>query len=209
MRKHLGFLSKQDEDHMVGAKEELEDQEKEAPISTETSMKKEVVEAYEPKNPYPQRILEVTKEHANSLPKEAMQDLTKEKEEINQENESESCMMDDFFEALPQEVLDKGNTPNITQQPSLDIKEVKATIKSTKKRIVTKIRRTISMKKKRSTINNSTPTPTSKANQANNKRKLAGKRPKQGTLTYFSFSLSFFLLTNWKKRKKVMNNMSS
>jgi len=86
-----------------------------------------------------------------------------------------------------QEVLDKEDTPTISQHPSYENKEVKAINKSTKKRIVTKEQRTICMKNKRSTANNPTPTPTSKANQENNKRKLAGRLSKQGTSTYSSF----------------------
>ncbi|KAL4391182.1 hypothetical protein AHAS_Ahas03G0219500 [Arachis hypogaea] len=68
---------------------------------------------------------------------------------------------------------------------------------STKKKMVTKKRRTISMKKKRSNKSYPTPTPTSKFPQANNKRKLAGERhSKQGALTGSSFLLRSFLLTN-------------
>ncbi|KAL4344297.1 hypothetical protein AHAS_Ahas11G0164300 [Arachis hypogaea] len=65
------------------------------------------------------------------------------------------------------------------------------------------------MKKKRSTKSNSTPIPTSNFTQDNNKRKLARRHSKQGTLTGSSFLLRSFLLTNWKKWKKVENNMSS
>ncbi|KAL4287436.1 hypothetical protein AHAS_Ahas19G0186000 [Arachis hypogaea] len=61
---------------------------------------------------------------------------------------------------------------------------------------MTKIPRTTFMKKKRSTANNPNSTPTSKANQANNKRKLVGKKPRQGTLTESSLLLRSFLLTN-------------
>ncbi|KAL4287633.1 hypothetical protein AHAS_Ahas19G0205700 [Arachis hypogaea] len=142
-----------------------------------------------------------------------MQDPTKEREEINQGSsysyEIESCMEEDLSESSIQEVLDEEDTPTITQHPSLEIKEVKAIKKSTKKRIMTKERRTISMKKKMSIKSNRTPTPISKVNQANNKRKLAGRRSKQGTSIYSSSPLKSFLLTNWKKRKKFKNQMSS
>ncbi|KAL4287601.1 hypothetical protein AHAS_Ahas19G0202500 [Arachis hypogaea] len=57
IRKHLGLLSKEDEDQFLGVKDEVEEQEKEATVSSETSMKKDVVEVYEPRIPYPQRLL--------------------------------------------------------------------------------------------------------------------------------------------------------
>ena len=45
----------------------------------------------------------------------------------------------------------------------------------------------------------------SKINQAICKRKLAEERPRQGTVAETSPPLKSFLLTNWKKRKKVKN----
>ncbi|KAL4294006.1 hypothetical protein AHAS_Ahas18G0184900 [Arachis hypogaea] len=141
-----------------------------------------------------------------------MQQHIEEREEVNQgcphSIETESCIEGEFIELPIQEVLDEKDAPTITQQPRLEIKEVKAINKSTKKRMVTKKRRTISVKK-RGSKNNLTPAPTSKFTQANNKRKLVGMYSKQGTLTGSSFLLRSFLLTNWKKRKKVENNMSS
>ncbi|KAL4328158.1 hypothetical protein AHAS_Ahas13G0172300 [Arachis hypogaea] len=62
---------------------------------------------------------------------------------------------------------------------------------------------------RRSTANNPPPDPASKINQANFTRKLVERRPRQGTITETSPLLESFLLTNWKKRKKVKNNMSS
>jgi len=176
--------------------------------------KEEVVRVYKPKAPDPQRLLGVTKEHANSLPKDSIQHHVEEKEEVNQgsphSNETESCIEGEFIEPPIQEVLNEENAPTIIQYPNPEIKVVKAINKSTKKRMVTKKRRTISIKKKMSTKSHHTPTPTSKFTQANNKRKLAGERhSKQGALTGFSFLLRSFFLTNWKKRKKFMNNMSS
>ena len=116
-------------------------------------------------------------------------------------------MDEGLIEPVSQKALDEDKTLIITQPPSLDIQEVKATNKNTEKRIVTKIPRTTF--KKRSTANNPTPDPASKLNQAINKRKLAEERPKQGTIAESSPPLRSFLLTNWKKRKKVENNMSS
>ena len=176
--------------------------------------KEEVVRIYKPKAPYPQRLLVVTKEHANSLPKDSIQHHVEEREGVNQRsphsNETESCIEGEFIEPPIQEVLDEEDAPTIIQHPSPEIKVVKAINKSTKKRMVTKKRRTIFMKKKRSTKSHPTLTPTSKFTQANNKRRLAGERhSKQGALTSSSFLLRSFLLTNWKKRKKVANNMSS
>ncbi|KAL4394558.1 hypothetical protein AHAS_Ahas02G0164000 [Arachis hypogaea] len=76
-----------------------------------------------------------------------------------------------------QEVLDEEDIPTIPQHLNVKNKEVKAFNKSTKERMVTKKRRIISMNK-RSTTNNPTPTPTSKATQANNKKKLARRHSK-------------------------------
>ncbi|XP_057758680.1 uncharacterized protein LOC130979289 [Arachis stenosperma] len=113
---------------MFSVKEELEEQEKEAPIPSKIPMKNEVV-----------------------------------REENNQgsphSNEVESCMEDDLIEPSIQEVLDEEDTPTITQHLSLEIKEVKAINKNIQRRIVTKKQKTTSMKKRRSTKSNPTPTP--------------------------------------------------
>ena len=95
-------------------------------------------------------------------------------------------MKEELIEPPIQKAQDEDKTPIITQQPSLESKEVKATSKNT----------------------NSVPNPASKINQAICKRKLAEERPRQGTLAESSPPLRSFLLTNWKKRKKV-NNMST
>ena len=116
-------------------------------------------------------------------------------------------MKDKLIEPPMQEGFDEEITPKITQQPCLDIQKVKAINKSTKKRIVTKTPRTTFMR--RSTANNPPPDPASKINQAICKRKLAEERSRQGTVAESSPPLRSFLLTNWKKRKKVRNNMSS
>ena len=108
-------------------------------------------------------------------------------EEDNQERpnsrETERHMKDKLIEPPMQKALDEYKTPIITQQPSLEFKEVKATNKST----------------------NSVPNPASKINQAICKRKLAEEKPRQGTVAESSPPLRSFLLTNWKKRKKVKN----
>ncbi|KAL4350421.1 hypothetical protein AHAS_Ahas10G0140300 [Arachis hypogaea] len=88
----------------VGENEELEEQEKKALVPSEIRMKKEVVEAYEPRISYPQRLLDVTS--TKFLSNAPMQDLTKEREKINQENESDDCMVTDFIKPSLQEVLD-------------------------------------------------------------------------------------------------------
>ncbi|KAL4329590.1 hypothetical protein AHAS_Ahas13G0315300 [Arachis hypogaea] len=116
---------------------------------------------------------------------------------------------EELTEPSIQKALDEENTPIVTQPPRLGFKKVKVINKSTEKRIVTKLQRTIFMKKRRSTTSNPPPDPASKLNQAINKRKLAEERPRQWTLASSSLSLRSFLLTNWKKRKKVKNNMSS
>ncbi|KAL4276314.1 hypothetical protein AHAS_Ahas20G0194800 [Arachis hypogaea] len=142
-----------------------------------------------------------------------MENHVEEREEDNQRSphsiEAESYIEEGFIEPPIQEAFNKEDTPTNTQHSNLDIQEVKATNKSTEKRIVTKLQLTISRKKKRSTTSNPTPNPASMFNQANNKRKLAGKRLRQGILIDSSLSLRSFLLTDWKKRKKAMNNMSS
>ncbi|KAL4315965.1 hypothetical protein AHAS_Ahas15G0237800 [Arachis hypogaea] len=162
---------------MVGTREESEEQEKEALIPSETPIKKEeVVRVYKPKAPYPQRLVRVTKEYANSLPEDSMQHHEEEREEINQgcphSIETKSFIEGEFIEPPIQEALDEEDAPTIPQHPSLDIKDVKT---STKRRIVTEKQRTIFMKKRRSK-NNPIPDPTSKFTQANHKRKLAGKK---------------------------------
>ena len=104
-----------------------------------------------------------------------------ESEEVIPENLHSS--EEEFMEPPIQKALDEYKTPIITQQPSLEFKEVKATNKST----------------------NSIPNPASKINQAICKRKLAEERPRQGTLAESFPPLRSFLLTNWKKRKKMKN----
>ncbi|KAL4329961.1 hypothetical protein AHAS_Ahas13G0352400 [Arachis hypogaea] len=185
----------------------------EMPSKEDEDQMEEVVRVYKPKAPYPQRLLGVTKKHVNSFPKDSMQHHVEEREEANQgsphSNEIESCIEGEFSEPPIQEVLDEKDAPTIQQYPSLEIKDVKAVNTIPKRRIETEKQRTISMKKRRSR-NNPTADPTSKFTQANHKRKLARERPSpQGALTGSFFHLRSFLLTNWKKRKKVMNKMSS
>ncbi|QHO07232.1 uncharacterized protein DS421_14g461840 [Arachis hypogaea] len=101
-----------------------------------------------------------------------------ESEEDTQEKshsiEVKKCIEEGLMEQPIQKAFDEENTPTITQPPSLDIQEVKATNKST----------------------NPTPNPASKLNQAINKRKLAKERPRQGQLASSSLPLRSFLLTN-------------
>ncbi|KAL4315958.1 hypothetical protein AHAS_Ahas15G0237100 [Arachis hypogaea] len=108
-------------------------------------------------------------------------------EVIPNSSEAEKCIEEKLMEPPLQTTLNEDKTPIITQQPNLESKEVKATSKST----------------------NSVPNPASKLNQAIYKRKLAEERPRQGTPAESFPHLRSFLLTNWKKRKKVKNNMSS
>ncbi|KAL4270891.1 hypothetical protein AHAS_AhasUnG0044300 [Arachis hypogaea] len=136
------------------------------------------------------------------------QESEEDTQEKSHSSEAEKYTEEELIEPLLQGTLDEKKTPTITQPPRLGFKEVKAINKSTKKRIVTKLPRTIFMKKKGSTTSNPPPDPASKLNQAINKRKLAEERPRQGTLAESSPPLRSFLLTNWKKRKKV-NNMST
>jgi len=190
-----------------------EEEEEEVPISSETSRENDVVKVYEPMIPYPQRLIEVAMEHEDSLPKDLMENHEEEMEEDNPGGphliEAGSCIEEGLMELPMQKAFAEDKTPIITQQPCLEIKEVKATNNNTEERIVTKLPLSISRKKERSTTNNSPSDPTSKLNSANNKRKLAEERPRQGTLAGSSLPLRSFLLTNWKKSKKVKNKMSS
>ncbi|KAL4276568.1 hypothetical protein AHAS_Ahas20G0220200 [Arachis hypogaea] len=115
------------------------------------------------------------------------QESEKDNQRIPNSSEAEKYIEEKLMESPIQKALDEYKTPIITQQPSLESKEVKATSKNT----------------------NSVPNSASKINQAICKRKLAEERPRQGTLAESFPPLRSFLLTNWKKRKKVKNNMSS
>ncbi|KAL4391055.1 hypothetical protein AHAS_Ahas03G0206800 [Arachis hypogaea] len=124
--------------------------------------------------------------HKDSLPKELMENHDKKREEDTQENShsNEVKKKEERLKEPPiQEALDEKKTPTITQPPRLGFKEVKAINKSTKKRIVTKLPKTIFMKNKGSTTSNPTPGPlASKLNQAMYKRKLAERKPRQGAI---------------------------
>ncbi|KAL4329549.1 hypothetical protein AHAS_Ahas13G0311200 [Arachis hypogaea] len=120
----------------------------------------------------------------------------KDNQRIPNSSEAEKYIEEDLMKPPIQKALDEDKTPIITQQPSLEFKEVKAINKSTEKRIVTKLQRTIFMKKRMSTTSNPPPDPASKLNQAIYKRKLAEERPRQGTLAESSPPLRSFLLTN-------------
>ncbi|KAL4350394.1 hypothetical protein AHAS_Ahas10G0137600 [Arachis hypogaea] len=220
---------------LVSATKKEEKQEEEATESSEFLVKKkEVVETFEPELAYSQKPLEMTRAHDNSQlsqtfldqntstlesmieryeeemkkawedqqtssMKELLKQILSVKEEVeeqaseedNQERpnlrEIERHMKDKLIEPPIQKALDEDQTPKITQQPIHESKEVKATNKST----------------------NHAPDQASKLNQANFKRKLAERKPRKGTIAGTSSPLRSFLLTNWKKRKKVKNNMSS
>ena len=96
-------------------------------------------------------------------------------------------MKEELIEPPFQKALDEDKISINTPQPSLESKGVKATNKST----------------------NHTPDLASRLNQAMYNRKLAERKPRKGTIAGTSPPLRSFLLTNWKKRKKVKNNMSS
>ncbi|QHO49549.1 uncharacterized protein DS421_1g14950 [Arachis hypogaea] len=202
IKRNKELLSKEDENHWVDVKEEVEEQEEEATVSSEFSVKKEeVVEIFEPKPAYIQKPLEMTKEYENSQPpqiplnqklstlKYVIEGYEEEMKKSWEEQQTSSMkeLLSQMLSAKEEVKEQENKTPIITQQPSLKSKEVKATNKST----------------------NPTPDPASKLNQAINKRKLAEERPRQATIAESSSPLRSFLLTNWKKRKKVKNNMSS
>ena len=207
---------------MLSAREKVEEQDEEATASSELSMKNEVVEN--------ETALEMTREHEDSQPSQTSlnqklstvesviekyeeemkkcwkdqqtssmkkllsqmlsareeveeQESEKDNQRIPNSSEAEKYIEEKRMEPPMQKALDEYKTPIITQQPSLEFKEVKATNKST----------------------NPVPNPASKINQAICKRKLAEEKPRQGTVAETSPSLKSFLLTNWKKRKKVKN----
>ncbi|KAL4391250.1 hypothetical protein AHAS_Ahas03G0226300 [Arachis hypogaea] len=174
------------------ATKKVERQDEEASVSSKILMKNEVEEAFDPELLHSQKPLEVTMKHKDSLPEALMENHEEEREEDTQEksnsSEAENHMKEGVIEPSLQGTLDEDKTPTITQPPRLRLKEVK----------------------RRSTTSNPTPGPiASKLNQAMYKRKLAERKPRQGTLAETSPLLESFLLTNWKKRKKGRNNMSS
>ncbi|KAL4315478.1 hypothetical protein AHAS_Ahas15G0189100 [Arachis hypogaea] len=190
IRRSLEPLSKKNEGQLMDMKEKVEKQDKEATASSELSMKNEVVE--------PETSLEMTREHEDSQLSqtspmiEQLKQMLGVKEEVEEQeseevipnsSEAEKYIKEEFMEPPIQKALDECKTPIITQQPRLGFKEVKATNKST----------------------NPVPNPVSKINQVICKRKLAEEKPRQGTVAETSPPLKSFLLTNWKKRKKVKN----
>ncbi|KAL4337643.1 hypothetical protein AHAS_Ahas12G0130700 [Arachis hypogaea] len=194
-RGNLEPSNSENEDQFVGA--EVEKQEQKVPVSSEITMKDE---EHEPRILHSQKLLEVTMEYKDSLPKELVENHEEEMEEDNQEKshsiEVEKCTEEELMEPPLQGTLDEEITPTITQPPRLGFKEVKAINKSTEKRIVTKLQRTIFMKKRRSTTSNPPPDLASKLNQAIYKRKLAEERPRQRTLAESFPPLRSFLLPN-------------
>ncbi|KAL4374042.1 hypothetical protein AHAS_Ahas05G0142200 [Arachis hypogaea] len=158
---------------VVSATRKEEGPDEEASVSSKISMKKEVVEIFEPET-----VLEMTREPEHSQPSQtsldqnistlksmieryeeemkkawedqqtsSMKELLKQmlsvkeegeeqaSEEDNQERpnlrETERLMKDKLIEPPIQKALDEDQTPKLTQQPCLDIQEVKATNKST------------------------------------------------------------------------------
>nr|XP_025628345.1 putative uncharacterized protein DDB_G0287113 [Arachis hypogaea] len=126
IRRNSELSSKEDEDQSVELEKEVQE---EAPASNEISMKDEEVEVYEPTIPCPQRLIEVTMEHEDFLPKDLMGNHEEEIEEDNQGDshsiEADKSIEEGLMERPIQEVLDEENTPTIIQPPNLDIHEVK------------------------------------------------------------------------------------
>ncbi|KAL4321604.1 hypothetical protein AHAS_Ahas14G0127100 [Arachis hypogaea] len=161
-RGNLEPSNSEDEDQFVS--EEVERQEQKVPVTSEIAIKDE---GHEPRILQSQKLLEVTMKHKDSNSHSS--ELKKKEERLR--------------EPPIQEALDEKKTPTITQPPRLGFKKVKAINKSTKKRIMTKLPRTIFMKNKGSTTSNPTPGPlASKFNQAMYKRKLADRKPRKGTI---------------------------
>ncbi|QHO42171.1 uncharacterized protein DS421_5g151910 [Arachis hypogaea] len=141
---------------------------------------------------YEEEMKKSWEERQTSSMKELLKQMFSVKEEVEEQEheedtqekshstETEKCKKEGLIEPPIQEAFDEKKTPTITQPPRLGFKEVKAINKSTKKRIVTKLPRTIFMKKKGSTTSNPPPNPASKLNQVMYKRRLAERRPKRG-----------------------------
>ncbi|KAL4391042.1 hypothetical protein AHAS_Ahas03G0205500 [Arachis hypogaea] len=211
--KCLELLSKENEGQLVDAKENVEEQNEEAfeliedPLqkSKELLKRQERLMEKQQQSWKEQEILfkevdeylEKGRRNSDLLSKEDKDQLVDMKEESEEReskedtqekshsSEVEKCIEEELTEPSLQGTLDEDKTPIITQPPSADIQEVKATNKST----------------------NPVLEPASKLNQAKFKRKLVERKPRKGTVAETSPPLRSFLLTNWKKRKKVKNNM--
>ncbi|KAL4356842.1 hypothetical protein AHAS_Ahas09G0127100 [Arachis hypogaea] len=134
-------------------------------LDQNTSTLESMIERYE------EEMKKAWEDQQTSSMKELLKQMLSVKEEVekqaseedNQERpnsrETERHMKDKLIEPPIQKALDEDQTPKITKQPCLNIKEVKATNKST----------------------NSVPKSASKLNQANFKRKLAERKPRKGT----------------------------
>ncbi|KAL4316138.1 hypothetical protein AHAS_Ahas15G0255100 [Arachis hypogaea] len=150
---------------MLSAKEEVEEQDEEAPVPSDTSMEKEVVEG----SPH--------------------------------SSEVENYIEEGFIEPSIQKAFDEDNAPTITQHPSLDIQEVKATNKSTEERIVTKLPLNISMKKERSTTSN--PRTTNKQAQLSYLQKEAcWEEAKEGGIDWLLFILEVIPLDKLEEEEE-------
>ncbi|KAL4365536.1 hypothetical protein AHAS_Ahas07G0115900 [Arachis hypogaea] len=140
---------------------------------------------------YEEEMKKLWEEQQTSSMKMLLSQMLSANEEVEEQESEEvipnSSEAEKLMEPPIQKALDEYRTPIITQPPRLGLKEVKATNKST----------------------NSVPKSASKLNQANFKRKLAERKPRKGTIAETFPLLKSFLLTNWKKRKKVKSNMSS
>ncbi|XP_025652445.1 uncharacterized protein [Arachis hypogaea] len=105
-RRNLGLPNGKGEEQTVS-----EEEEEEVHVSNETSRENEVVEVYEPRIPYPHRLIEVTMEHEDSIPKDSMENYEEEMEEDNQGSshliEAESCIEEGFIEPSIQQALDE------------------------------------------------------------------------------------------------------
>ncbi|KAL4293153.1 hypothetical protein AHAS_Ahas18G0099600 [Arachis hypogaea] len=103
------------EDKEQSVSEEVEEQEQKVPVSSEIAMKDE---EHEPRILYSQRLIEVTMEHEDSLPKDLMEDQAEEGEEANQEDsrsiEAEDYIDEGLIEPAIQKALDEDKTPIIT-----------------------------------------------------------------------------------------------
>ncbi|KAL4337295.1 hypothetical protein AHAS_Ahas12G0095900 [Arachis hypogaea] len=144
-KRNKEVLSKGDEDQLVDVKEEVKELDKEATVSSEISIKEEVVEVFEPKNTYLQKPLEITKEHENSQPSQtslnqrfsALESVIERYEEEmkksweDQQTSSIKVLLNQMLSTKEEVEEQENDNPTITQPPSTDIKEVKATNKST------------------------------------------------------------------------------
>ncbi|QHO19472.1 uncharacterized protein DS421_11g329270 [Arachis hypogaea] len=201
---------------MLSVKEEVEEQEEEAPVSRKFSVKNEVVEVFEHET-----ALEMTREHENSQPSQTFLNqkfstlesvIEKYEEEMKKswEDQQPSSMKELLSQMLSaKEEVEEQKSEKDNQEKSHSIKAEKCieeelmeppiqkALDEDKTPIITQQPSLESNGVKATNKStNPVPYPASKLNQAINKRKLVEEKPRQGTIAESSLLLRSFLLTN-------------